>query len=174
MSKSALKSASRTRSEDRAPIDLEADPHAKLKLKKDKKGDKEREREREQHALAQGYRKNNNSGFFGEFKSSSSKAADGLGKAGKAGKGFFSRLTRSSSSNDRVGAGHEEEYEPLVLKLPLVQQTRETRIAKSYEHCRDKTEFWMPALPWRCIEYVSLRTMMLSSKPRVCTYVRSL
>jgi len=36
--------------------------------------------------------------------------------------------------------------------LPLVEQTRKTRIAKRLEDSKDKTEFWMPALPWRCIE----------------------
>lgn len=73
---------------------------------------------------------------------------------GKAGRGFFSKLTRSGSSHDKAGMGFDDsvEYEPRVLKLPLIEQTRETRIAKSYESCRDKTEFWMPALPWRCIE----------------------
>ena len=118
------------------------------KSRKEKKVDKDNQREAQQ-SLSSSYRKNNSSGFFGEFKSSSSKAADGLGKAGR---GFFSKLTRSGSSNDRVGGAPEEEYEPRVLKLPLIQQTRETRIARSYDNCRDKTEFWMPALPWRCIE----------------------
>jgi hypothetical protein len=27
-----------------------------------------------------------------------------------------------------------------------------TRISTRLEQSRDKTEFWMPALPWRCIE----------------------
>ncbi|KAF2157121.1 Rho GTPase activation protein [Myriangium duriaei CBS 260.36] len=71
----------------------------------------------------------------------------------KASRGFFSKLTRSGSSSDK--AGFEEEYDPKILKLPLIEQTRVTRIAKSYESCRDKTEFWMPALPWRCIDYLN-------------------
>jgi len=146
MSKSGWKSSTRGRSEDRAGADNESSD-MKAKAKKDKKTEKDRVADL--HPLAKDYKKNNNSGFFGDFKSTSSKAADGLGKAGK---GFFSRLTRSTSSNDKVGAGLDEEYDPRILKLPLVQQTRETRIAKSYDHCRDKTEFWMPALPWRCIE----------------------
>ena len=162
-SRPAFKTSGRTRSEERSAPE-EGDLLGKTKPKKDKKGEKERDKERDQHPLAQGYRKNNGSGFFGDFKSSSSKAADGLGKAGK---GFFSRLTRSTSSNEKVGAGPEEEYEPRILKLPLVQQTRETRIAKSYDNCRDKTEFWMPALPWRCIEYalpaILVRTLLTLS-----------
>jgi len=154
MSKSGWKSSTRGRSEDRAGPENESSD-MKAKSKKDKKTDKDMQKEKERqfpadlHPLAKDYKKNNGSGFFGDFKSTSSKAADGLGKAGK---GFFSRLTRSTSSNDKVGAGLDEEYDPRILKLPLVQQTRETRIAKSYDHCRDKTEFWMPALPWRCIE----------------------
>jgi hypothetical protein len=43
-------------------------------------------------------------------------------------------------------------YEYSVITLPLVEQTRITRIAKRLEDSKDKTEFWMPALPWRCIE----------------------
>jgi hypothetical protein len=39
-----------------------------------------------------------------------------------------------------------------VINLPLVEQTRITRISKKIEASKDKTEFWMPSLPWRCIE----------------------
>ena len=39
-----------------------------------------------------------------------------------------------------------------ALRLPLVEQVRKTRICKRLEDSRDKTEFWIPALPWRCIE----------------------
>lgn len=118
--------------------------------RRDKKSDKEKEREQ----VATNYRRTNQTGFFGGFGNSSSKAADGLGKASR---GLLQKLTRSGSSTDKAGhAGIEEEFEPRLLKLPLIQQTRETRIAKSYDHCRDKTEFWMPALPWRCIEYVDI------------------
>lgn len=117
--------------------ELEALP---IKARKEKRSDL-------QHNDFRG--RNNSAGILG---TTATKAAEGL-KAG--GRGFFNKLTRSGSSNER--AGHtgpmpEEEYEPRVLKLPLIEQTRQTRIAKSYDHCRDKTEFWMPALPWRCIE----------------------
>lgn len=83
------------------------------------------------------------------------KSAKNSSKDGFFNKGLWGKLTRSTSSNDKVGTNYDEEYEPKILKLPLIQQTRATRIAKSYDKCRDKTEFWMPALPWRCIEYVS-------------------
>lgn len=78
-------------------------------------------------------------------------AADKLGKAGK---GFLGRITRSGSTHST----HERElvtddnYTCSTINLPLVKQTRLTRIAKRLELSKDKTEFWMPALPWRCIE----------------------
>ena len=76
----------------------------------------------------------------------------GMGdRLGKAGKGFLGRITRSGSSNERELVT-DDTYICNVINLPLVKQTHRTRIAKSMELCRDKTEFWMPALPWRCIE----------------------
>lgn len=83
--------------------------------------------------------------IFSNIKNTSSKAADGLGKAGK---GIFGKIARSGSSN----AKEEERYVPRIINLPLVDQTRRTRIARRLEDSKDKTEFWMPALPWRCIE----------------------
>ncbi|KAF4552398.1 RhoGAP domain-containing protein 1 [Elsinoe fawcettii] len=146
--KGALKASSnaRTRSEDRGiPDSQEAENKAKTKAKKDKKVEEKSSRD----GFSKSYHKSNGSGFF-----ASTKSSEGFG-LGKASRGFFSKLTRSSSSNEKVGMGVEEEYEPRLLKLPLIQQTRETRIAKSYDNCRDKTEFWMPALPWRCIDYLN-------------------
>lgn len=89
--------------------------------------------------------------LFANIKGTSSKAADGLGRAGKAGKGLFNKMGRSGSSNAREEAG-DAHYVLKIITLPLVEQTRHTRIAKRLEDSRDKTEFWMPALPWRCIE----------------------
>lgn len=85
--------------------------------------------------------------IFSNIKNTSSKAADGLGKAGK---GIFGKIARSGSSN----AKEEERYVLRVINLPLIDQTRRTRIARRLEDSKDKTEFWMPALPWRCIESV--------------------
>ena len=93
-------------------------------------------------------RENNGSHLFANLKNSSSKAAGGLGKAGK---GIFSKMTRSGSSTGRDTLD-DLEYRFKVIILPLVEQTRKTRIAKRLEDSKDKTEFWMPALPWRCIE----------------------
>ena len=51
----------------------------------------------------------------------------------------------------------DENHVLSIIKLPLVEQTRLTRISKRLEDSRDKTEFWMPALPWRCIDYLNMR-----------------
>lgn len=58
----------------------------------------------------------------------------------------------TSHSSDDVGLVTDDQYTCTVINLPLVEQTRRTRIAKRLELSMDKTEFWMPALPWRCIE----------------------
>lgn len=94
--------------------------------------------------------------LFANIKGTSSKAADGLGRAGKAGKGLFNKMGRSGSSNAKEEAG-DAQYVLKIITLPLVEQTRHTRIAKRLEDSRDKTEFWMPALPWRCIDYLNFR-----------------
>jgi len=83
-------------------------------------------------------------------------AADRLGKAGK---GFFGKITRSGSSTERELVT-DDTYQCSVISLPLVRQTRKTRIAKKLSLSKDKTEYWMPALPWRCIEYVTLPTFI--------------
>ena len=83
--------------------------------------------------------------LFTNIKNTSNKAAGGLGKAGKS---IFGKVARSGSST----AKEEERYVLRVINLPLVEQTRRTRIAPRLADSRDKTEFWMPALPWRCIE----------------------
>ncbi|KAL8828799.1 MAG: hypothetical protein Q9191_002386 [Dirinaria sp. TL-2023a] len=91
--------------------------------------------------------------LFTNIKNTSNQATDGLRKAGK---GFFGKITRSGSSNSREPAD-EEPYVCTTINLPLVEQTRRTRIAKRLEDSKDKTEFWMPALPWRCIDYLNFR-----------------
>ncbi|KAK4691643.1 hypothetical protein P7C71_g5395, partial [Lecanoromycetidae sp. Uapishka_2] len=84
------------------------------------------------------------------IKNTSSKAADGLGKAGK---GLMGKFARSGSTTTK----EDLPYEIHVINLPLVEQTRRTRIAQRLADSRDKTEFWMPALPWRCIDYLNFR-----------------
>jgi hypothetical protein len=91
---------------------------------------------------------NSSGAFLSNLKSTSTKAADGLGKAGK---GIFTKFARSASSGERDGTA-DENYVCKVINQPLVKQTRLTRISKRLEDSKDKTEFWMPSLPWRCIE----------------------
>ena len=94
-----------------------------------------------------GLREGSGSHLFTNIKNNTTKAADGLGKAGK---GFFGKIARSGSSNAKEE--EPERYVISVINLPLIEQTRRTRIAQRLEDSKDKTEFWMPALPWRCIE----------------------
>ncbi|PGH11470.1 hypothetical protein AJ79_04845 [Helicocarpus griseus UAMH5409] len=91
--------------------------------------------------------------LFNNLKQTSSGAADRLGKAGK---GFFGKITRSGSSNERELV-NDDTYVCRVINLPLVEQTRRTRISKRLENSKDKTEYWMPALPWRCIDYLNFK-----------------
>ncbi|KAJ5392107.1 hypothetical protein N7509_007597 [Penicillium cosmopolitanum] len=91
--------------------------------------------------------------IFNNLKQSSSGAADRLGKAGK---GFFGKITRSGSTNERELI-NDDNYVCSVINLPLIQQARKTRICKKLEACRDKTEFWMPALPYRSIDYLNFK-----------------
>lgn len=82
-----------------------------------------------------------------------------LNKAKTGGGTFLNRIGkigRSGSSHEKETSPHvEEAYTLKIINLPLVEQTRITRISKSLDACKDKTEYWMPSLPWRCIEYVS-------------------
>lgn len=151
-----MKTSMRDRSEDRM-AEFDDDKQNKSKQKKEKKEVRDkhikeaRERQplqRQGHPLSSSLRQHNTSTFFNDFRNTSSNAAIGIGKAGK---GLFSKFSRSGSSSDKPAAPVENHI-PSVLVLPLVDQTRITRIAKSYDQCKDKTEFWMPALPWRCIE----------------------
>ncbi|KAI7672455.1 Rho GTPase activation protein [Hortaea werneckii] len=90
------------------------------------------------------------SGFMSGSKNAMSKATKGGGnlltRLGKIG--------RSSSHNEKDVS--DADYKIKVINLPLVEQTRITRISKDLGSCRDKTEFWMPSLPWRCIDYLNL------------------
>lgn len=76
------------------------------------------------------------------------KAAGGLGKAGTK----FFKQTRQPNSYASHQFDSSQFYQLKVINKPLKEQTRLTRIAKRLEDSKDKTEFWMPALPWRCIE----------------------
>lgn len=91
--------------------------------------------------------------LFNNIKHTSSGAADRLGKAGK---GLFGKIARSGSTNEREVV-LDDNYVCTVINLPLIEQTRKTRISKRLEDCRDKTEYWMPALPYRCIDYLNYK-----------------
>jgi hypothetical protein len=91
--------------------------------------------------------------LFSNLKNTSSGAADRLGKASK---GFLGKITRSGSTNE-CEVHLDDNYVCSVINLPLIEQTRKTRISKRLEDCKDKTEFWMPALPYRCIDYLNYK-----------------
>ena len=86
--------------------------------------------------------------LLNNIKQSSSGAADRIGKAGK---GFFGKITRSGRTIEREFV-NDDNYVCSVINLPVIEQARRTRISKRLEDCRDKTEFWMPALAYRCVE----------------------
>lgn len=67
-------------------------------------------------------------------------------------KTFLNKIGRSGSNSEKVPEVPDSEYVLKIINLPLVEQTRITRISKRLSDCKDKTEYWMPALPWRCIE----------------------
>jgi hypothetical protein len=74
------------------------------------------------------------------------------GKLDSARKGIFGKLGRSSSNHERELQVPAAAYQFQIIHTPLVEQTRLTSISNRLENSKDKTEFWMPALPWRCIE----------------------
>jgi len=106
-------------------------------------------------------------------KSGPARAADNLGRAAK---GFLGKLSNrtglgdSSHSNDRF-AKPQQSYSDVeaqkaaltknykIVNLPLDEQTRRTRICKRLEDCKDKTEFWLPAVAYRCIDYLNDKGM---------------
>ncbi|KAJ5032539.1 uncharacterized protein L3040_009140 [Drepanopeziza brunnea f. sp. 'multigermtubi'] len=91
-------------------------------------------------------------GFLNNLKSSASKGAGALSK-GLFGKGG----SRSGSTHEKEAPVDDEHYQLKVLNLNLVEQTRLTRISKKLEDSKDKTEFWMPAFPWRAIDYLNYK-----------------
>jgi hypothetical protein len=88
--------------------------------------------------------------FLSGLRDSSTRAA------GLFSKGFFGK-SRSASTTDKEPVVDDEHYVLKVINLPLVEQTRLTRISKRLEQSRDKTEFWMPAFPWRAIDYLNYK-----------------
>ncbi|KAK1769949.1 hypothetical protein QBC33DRAFT_306804 [Phialemonium atrogriseum] len=119
---------------------------------RDTYGNKGRDHDRDHHGRYQpSFRENGGSTFFNGLRSSSSKAADLISK------GLFGKPARSGSTTEREPIVDDEHYVLKVINLPLVEQTRRTRISKRLEDSRDKTEFWMPAFPWRAIDYLNYK-----------------
>ncbi|KAK5718229.1 hypothetical protein LTR17_015747 [Elasticomyces elasticus] len=80
-----------------------------------------------------------------------------MNKTTKASGNFLTRLGkigRSSSNNEKEIPDSENVIK--ITNMPLVEQTRITRISKDLSNCRNKGEYWMPGLPWRCIDYLNL------------------
>ncbi|KAF2645817.1 hypothetical protein P280DRAFT_486906 [Massarina eburnea CBS 473.64] len=103
------------------------------------------------------------SGSFNESRGAQIMSNFGLGaksmgkKLDSARKGVFGKLARSASNHETAPQAPKEPYQFKIIHTPLVEQTRLTRISNRLENSKDKTEFWMPALPWRCIDYLNMR-----------------
>lgn len=118
-----------------------------------------RERQASAMPASQSFRDGSTMQLFSNIGQTGKGMGDRLGKAGK---GFLGKITRSGSSNEREHVA-DDNYTCTTINLPLVKQTRKTRIARRLEMSKDKTEFWMPALPWRCIEYVTIEFLPRTS-----------
>lgn len=106
----------------------------------------------EQNSVASGsYNESRGAQLMSNMGSGAMKVGEKLNSARK---GLFGKLGRSSSNHERELQIPKEQYQFKIIHTPLVEQTRLTRISNRLENSKDKTEFWMPALPWRCIEYV--------------------
>jgi hypothetical protein len=112
---------------------------------------KDAPREKEHRAHSSSIRENGASTFLSGLRFSSNRAADLISK------GLFGKSSRSGSTTEKEPVVDDEHYVLKVINLPLVEQTRLTRISKRLEDSRDKTEFWMPAFPWRAIDYLNYK-----------------
>lgn len=110
---------------------------------------RDRDRDNHQRLHPPSYKDNGGSTFLSGLRGS--RAVDIFSK------GLFGKSTRSGSTTERESTVDDEHYVLKVINLPLIQQTRRTRISKRLEHSRDKTEFWMPAFPWRAIDYLNYK-----------------
>ncbi|ERS95718.1 hypothetical protein HMPREF1624_07793 [Sporothrix schenckii ATCC 58251] len=108
--------------------------------------------DRGDHSRAQPSSLRDNGGytFFNGLKNSSRSAADMISK------GLFGKNGRSGGAPEPPVVD-DEHYVLKVINQPLREQTRLTRISKRLEDSRDRTEFWMPAFPWRAIDYLNYK-----------------
>ncbi|KAK4132316.1 hypothetical protein BT67DRAFT_85703 [Trichocladium antarcticum] len=111
-------------------------------------GGRGRDHESHHRGLPSSLRDASGSAFFSNLKHS--KAAGILSNR------FFGS-TRHEPAAPREPVVDDEHYVIKVINLPLIQQARLTRISKRLEDSRDKTEFWMPAFPWRAIDYLNYK-----------------
>lgn len=109
---------------------------------------RERDYSRSQQHFSQ---KDGPASFFNNLKREGGRVAESIGK------GLFGKGGRSGSTTEKEPLVDDEHYVLKVINLPLVEQTRLTRISKRLEDSRDKTEFWMPAFPWRAIDYLNYK-----------------
>lgn len=102
------------------------------------------------------------------IRSAPTRAADGFGRAAKGLLGKLSNKTGLGDHSDRSRNVARDEAEAQkaaltkhykIINLPLDEQTRVTRICKRLEDCKDKTEFWLPAVAYRCIDYLNDKGM---------------
>jgi len=104
------------------------------------------------------------------IRNTGTRAADGFGRAAKGLLGKLSTRTgpgeRNADRSSRNVARDEADAQRAaitksykVINLPLEEQTRKTRICKRLEDCKDKTEFWLPAVAYRCIDYLNDKGM---------------
>ncbi|KAK4116489.1 hypothetical protein N656DRAFT_700990 [Canariomyces notabilis] len=110
-----------------------------------------RTRDQDSHhrGLPSSLREASGSAFFSNLKHSRA--------AGILSNRFFGGGARHENSAPKEPVVDDEHYVLKVINLPLIEQTRLTRISKRLEDSRDKTEFWMPAFPWRAIDYLNYK-----------------
>lgn len=113
-----------------------------------------RDRSEQGSLQSSSYNDNKGASLMSSLGSGARKMGD---KMDSARKGIFGKLGRSHSNHESPTHVSNEPYVYKVIHTPLVEQTRLTRISSRLEQSRDKTEFWMPALPWRCIDYLNMR-----------------
>lgn len=93
------------------------------------------------------------SGFFKALKTGANKTMLGMKKQRDKLTKSAGKPTLMASSTPRANP----DYQYRTFYAPLIDQVRLTRIAPRLEMSRDKTEFWLPALPWRCIDYLNYK-----------------
>jgi hypothetical protein len=135
-----MNSSVRQRSEDRKPA-----------VTRDQSQGKEQKENGRQQPSFSSFRESSGHTFLNNLRTSATKGAGALSK------GLFGKGGRSGSTNEREQPVDDEHYELKIINKPLVEQTRITRISKRLEDSRDKTEFWMPAFPWRAIDYLNYK-----------------